>query len=257
MGALQRVEKSARQIQIAEYAVVETGALEAIVEGGKLAAAIAAGPPGLALYALSAAADPAVQGAVTAGSLALQTANDVAQSELMREAKNEQAGIKRAIDEMKGDLQGVRQEVGRLATACADLRECVCELRQHNRKIADALEQFVEVARQGFTRPGVEVTTTLGADVRGQIGYHNQNGLYYRIGTFQWLYQGKVIAQEYIHSLEQTFISPSHKIVSWRINSLFRSALQTREIKIGPGNAPAPGAPPSGGGTPTKPSLNA
>jgi hypothetical protein len=151
----------------------------------------------------------------------------------------------------------VRQEVGRLATACADLRECVCELRQHNRKIADALEQFVEVARQGFTRPGVEVTTTLGADVRGQIGYHNQNGLYYRIGTFQWLYQGKVIAQEYIHSLEQTFISPSHKIVSWRINSLFRSALQTREIKIGPGNAPAPGAPPSGGGTPTKPSLNA
>jgi hypothetical protein len=255
MGALQRIEKTAQIVEIAEYGAIETGILTAVVEGGKLAAAIAAGPPGLALYALDVARDPAAQGAVTAGSLALQTANDVIQSELMREAKNEQLGIKRAIEELKGDVQGLRQSIENLSRTCADMKECVCQLAEHNRRLADAMKEFVDVAREGFTRPGVEVTTTLGADIRGQIGYSNQNGLYYRIGVFQWLYQSRVIAQEYIHSLEQTFISPSHKIVSWRINSLFKSALQTKEIKIGPGKSPAPIAP--GGGAPTRPTLTA
>jgi hypothetical protein len=257
MGALQRVEKSARQIEISDYAVLETGALQAVIEGAELAAAVATGPPGLALYALSIAGDPQAQGAVTAGSLALQTANDVIQSELMREAKNEQAGIKRAIEEMKGDLQGVRQEVARLATACADLRECVCELRQHNRKIADVLEQFVEVAREGFTRVGVEITVTLTDKIREQIRYSGGTGQYYMIGVLEWLYEGKRAHMEYINALSAVYVSPSAKLKTWRIQSRFRDALQTREIKIGPGNAPAPGAPPSGGGTPTKPSLTA
>lgn len=245
MGALQRIEPTARAIELAEYAVVETGALEAIVEGGKLAAAIAAGPPGLALYALSAAADPAVQGAVTAGSLALQTANDVAQTVEFAGINSQLSAINARLSEISGKIGGQSPK--------ADLSKVEGELK----RLADEAKAAREALENFFKRPAVDVTMTAGArQKRGgaQLGGATQ---LYQAGIAAWLKDGSVVAWDYVNWTKQTFVSPSAKIDDFRLFGYPGFEFSQRKYVLGEknqgGTSPAPGL----GGSPAKPTVSA
>ncbi len=243
MGALQRIEPTARVIEIAEYAVVETGALEAIVEGGKLAAAIAAGPPGLALYALSAAADPAVQGAVTAGSLALQTANDVAQTV-------EFAGINSQLSSINTQLSQISQKIGQQSEK-VDLSKIEGELK----RLADEAKSMREALENFFKRPAVDVTMTTGVQQKrggAQLGGATQ---LYQAGVAAWLKDGSVVSWDHVNWTKQTFISPSSKVTDFRLFTYPGFEFSERRYVLGEKNQGGTGPAPAP--TPTKPTLTA
>jgi hypothetical protein len=232
MGALQRIEKSARQIELTDYAVIETGALEAIVEGGKLAAAIAGGPPGLALYALSAAGDPAVQGAVTAGSLAVQTANDLAQTVEFAGINSQLSAINARLSEISGKIGGQSQK--------ADLSKLEAELK----RLADEAKGTREALENFFKRPAVDIDLTAGVTTAGNLGIPTGPRQIYKAAVGAWLKDGYVVDWKYINWSKQTLISPSSKVSDFKLVPFPGFEFRTRRYTIGEknqgGTGPAP-----------------
>jgi hypothetical protein len=210
MGAIVKSRKRFLATQADAAAAIEISATEIALElaglGGSL---LAGGPVGALAYGLSKVDAPAVARGIELSSDVVGAVTDVLQTELSREAKNEQAGIKRAIEEMKGDLQGVRmelaalvrvtegqrQEVANLAIACDELRKCVCELKT---ELADFFDR-----------------TVLAVSVRDpNLGRRTHSGLgdydtHRRLGAILWkTSEGAVVARDWINYSSETKISP-------------------------------------------------
>jgi hypothetical protein len=229
---LQRIEKTAQIVEIAEYGAIETGILTAVVEGGKLAAAIAAGPPGLALYALDVARDPAVQGAVTAGSLALQTANDVAQTVEFAGINSQLSAINTRLSEISGKLGGESQKV--------DLSKVEAELK----RLADEAKLAREAMESFFKRPAVDIDLTAGVTTAGNLAIPTGPRQIYKAAVGAWLKDGYVVDWKYINWSKQTLISPSSKVSDFKLVPFPGFEFRTRRYTIGEknqgGTGPAP-----------------